>query len=266
MKFFSEILGDYVEVPPEPKIVSLAPSNTDILYKIGAWKYVYGVSVYCEYPEEAKSKPKVGSYLSVNYEKLRELNPNLILTTAGVQRKLAYELKGRGYNVLITPLPTSIYGILENAVLVASILGFVENAYKLANALTSALGELRREIFASVYFEADLGEPVTVGAPTFITSALYHIGLANVFLDKPTAYFKPDFKEVVKRGPEVIVYELGHGKEADADEVIDAFKKRGWGDLPAVKNNRVYVLPSNTLTHYGPSLIDNLAKLSRIIT
>lgn len=260
-RFFNEIISDYVDIPDEPRIVSLAPSNTDILYQIGAWSYVQGVSVYCEYPEEAKTKPRVGSYIDVIYSRLNELSPNLILTTTGVQRKLALELKDKGFNVLPVPLPTSLYGVLENTVLVASLLNLVENAYKVVDESIEILDKIKRKLSATVYFEAELGEPITIGSTSYITSALHHIGLRNIFLNDRRAYFKPDFEDVFNLNPEIIIYELGHGRKAEYGKVVEMLKKRGWDNVNALRNNRVYVLPANSLTHYGPLLIRNMMKL-----
>ncbi len=264
-RFFSDVLNDYVDIPDEPRIISLAPSNTDILYQIGAWRYVQGVSLYCEYPDEAKTKPRVGSYMNVIYTKLSQLNPNLILTTTGVQRKLALELKSKGFNVFPVPLPISIYGIFENIILVASVLNLVENAYKVVDMKIKTLNQVKGKFSATVYFEADLGEPTTVGSASYITSALYHIGLKNIFLDERRAYFKPEFNDVAKLNPEIIIYESGHGKKVIPGRVIEIFRERGWENVSALKNNQVYVLPANSLTHHGPLLIDNIMKLCKEI-
>ncbi len=261
IRLFNDLLGDYVDIPDQLKIVSLAPSNTDILYHIGAWKHVYGVSVFCNYPPEARSLPRVGSYTNVIYSKLYEINPNLILTTSGVQRKLTQELKSRGFNVCPTLLPTSFYGIFENITFLGTLLNLVENAYKVIDRCTRILGEIKNETFMTVYFEVNLGSPITIGSGTYISSALYHIGLKNIFIDTQKSYFEPSFPEVAKADPDIIIYEVGYNEKKDYEELVEIFRKRGWSRLKAVRNKRIYILPPDTLTHYGPLLFDNLKKL-----
>ena len=100
MKVFSEVLGEFVEVPEgDVRVVSLAPSVTDTIFYIGAGDVLVGVSAFCRRPREAQSLPRVGGYLNVDYEALESLKPDVIFTTTGVQRRLSYELRERGFNV-----------------------------------------------------------------------------------------------------------------------------------------------------------------------
>lgn len=261
VKLFNELINDYVDVPSEPRIVSLAPSITDILFQIGAWKYVYGVSVYCDYPSDAKNKPRVGSYTKAVYSRLYEINPNLILTTSGVQRALAYELKNKGFNVFPIQLPSSLYGIFENITIIGALLNMIENAYDIIDRCNQLLSEIKNRFFTTVYFEVDLGGPVTIGSASYITSVLHHIGLKNIFMNVQKAYFEPEFDIVAKANPYLIIYEPEYGGKQDYDKVIEMFNKRGWSNLDALKKNKIIILPPNTLTHHGPLLFDNLKRV-----
>jgi len=261
VKLFNELINDYVDVPSEPRIVSLAPSITDILYQIGAWKYVYGVSVYCDYPSDAKNKPRVASYTKVAYSRLYEIDPNLILTTSGVQRALAYELKNKGFNVFPIQLPSSLYGIFENITIIGALLNMIENAYMVIDRCNQLLSEIKNRFSTTVYFEVDLGGPVTIGSASYITSALYHLGLRSIFMNVQKAYFEPEFDMVARANPELMIYEIGYGSQQDYDKVTQMFNKRKWNSLDAVKKKKILILPPNTLTHYGPLLFDNLKKV-----
>jgi len=260
-KVYNEILGKTIEIPDNPRIISLAPSITDSLYQVGAWEYVVGVSAYCNIPEKASEKPRVGTYMNVIYKRLDDLKPDIIFTTTGIQRKLSEELDSKGYHVYPVPLPTSVYGILENMYIIGGVVGKIIETNERLSYYIDKLSEIRGDIYSNVYYEVDLGEPITIGGVSYINSGLYHIGLRNIFLNELKTYFKPDFNRVRKLNPDIIIYEMHHGKKVDLDKLLNIFVDRGWEEIDAVRNRRIYILKPDSLAHYGPTFIDNLTKI-----
>ena len=257
MRIYVGELGGYVELPDNPeRIVSLAPSVTETLYMLGVWNRVVGVSVYCFKPPEARKKPLVGSYYRVNFDILEKLKPDLILTTTGAQRETLLKIHRAGYPVYPLPLPISVAGIIENVVITGMVVNAGDRARELATELYRVVGDLsNRKIVGRprIYVELDLGGPITVGAPSYIDNAIYVAGGLNLFGDVMNPYFQPDFNEVMRRDPDILIYEpnpIGHPK--DVKQIIN---NRGWGDLRAVKNGNIIVTPGDYLAHYGPSLI-----------
>ncbi len=264
MEVFSELLNRKVELPDEPKrIVSLAPAVTETLYMLGIWDRVVGVSYFCNKPPEASQKPRVGAYLNVNYKLLNELQPDLVLTTTGIQYRLARELAEKGYPVYPIPLPTSVYGILDNIVLVGLVVGRTREARELAAGLAHKLSELSRKygLDATVYYEVDLGGPVTIGAASYIDHGFSLIGLKNVFHGVRRAYFTPG-DELANLNPDIIVYEPKPGHKPGVREIAEMFTERGLGGWKAVRDERIIVLEPDTLAHYGPSFIRFLEELA----
>ena len=260
MRVYSEALGSTVELPEEPvRIVSLAPSITETLFMLGVGDRVVGVSHYCRRPEEAADRVRVGSYVKVDYERLDELEPDLILTTTGVQLAISRELHRRGYPVFPIPLPTTVYGILDMVVNVGRLVGKDEEGYRLAAELSRGLAGLRAERSVKGYYEVDLGGPVTVGRFSYITSSLRVLGVLNVFSDVPKTYFTPNYRVLSGvRDLEVIVYEPAPGGRHTVESVARLFERRGLGGLHAVRERRILVLEPDTLAHYGPSHVDSL--------
>ena len=82
------------------RIASLAPSATEILYELGAQDEIVCSTVFCDYPQEAKKLPKVGSWTHINFEKLKTLDPEIVFTSSVVQGKVTAELKEKGFNVV----------------------------------------------------------------------------------------------------------------------------------------------------------------------
>ncbi len=264
-RVFNEITGKSFEVPPEPRIVSLAPSITDILDQIGAWRWVVGVSIYCNIPPKAREKPRVGAYLKVMDRRLAELEPDIIFTTTGAQRETTLKLVEEGYNVYPVPLPISLYGILENMFTIANVLGLTENAIERGKELVETLSNIRDKVEGSVYYEIDLGGPITAGKISYIHTALRHIGLDNIYGDVEEPWIQPDPNFVKERDPEIILYEVKPGDQPDKEKVRKMFIERGLSDVSAVKNDRIYVLPADSLAHYGPTLYETLRRVVAMI-
>ncbi len=258
MRVYVGELSDYVELPEKPiRIVSLAPSVTETLYMLGVWDRVVGVSIYCFKPPEARKKPFVGSYYKVNFERLEELRPDLILTTTGAQRETLRQIHERGFPVYPIPLPTSVAGIIENTLLTGVLVGAEDRARRLTDEMFELIGEVlkgRPKRRLTVYVELQLGGPITVGASSYIDHGIYLAGGLNIFHREKLPYIVPSFRDVAARNPEVIIYEPQPIGKVQRN-FMDMVKERRWENLDAVMNGRIIVTPGDYLAHYGPSFI-----------
>ncbi len=260
VKVYSEVLGDYVIIPDEPKrIVSLSPAVTETLYMLGLEERIAGVSYFCNKPPRASKKPRVGSYYNVNYKKLEELRPDLVLTTTGAQRKTALELVEKGYTVYPLPLPVTVYGILENIVTIGHITGTTRRARALSRSVAQSLQYVEGQLNGlTVYYEIWLGGPVTAGLFSYISDALNHIGLKNCFdTHKEPWIINPDPQEIVECEPDLILYELPPYSEQLRKKVWESLRERGVLELRAAKEGIIF-LPPDSLAHYGPSIAETL--------
>ena len=265
VKLFSEVLGKEVEVPDEPqRIVSLAPAITETLYAIGYGDRVVGVSFFCDKPPEVSRKPRVGAYLNVNYQLLEKLKPDLILVTTGAQRGRIGELESRGYTVYPIPLPVSIYGILDLVVVVGLVVGELRRSRELASLLLDRLRPLRGALEGvKLYYEVDLGGPVSAGANSYIGDAIKFLGASHPFENRREAYvINPDPEVIRSFDPDVVVYEQKMGENATVAKIKRKFEARGLGDLSAVRNGRIVVMEYDSLAHYGPSFFASLALMT----
>ncbi|RLG87594.1 MAG: hypothetical protein DRO18_03025 [Thermoprotei archaeon] len=255
------VLG-YVRLGHEPtKVVSLSPVVTEILYLLGVFNKVVGVSSWCFIPPEVRSRPKVGDYLRVNYELLKELKPDLIITSTGIQLGLAKELIDKGFNVVTVPIPVSVYGVLDNIVMIGSIMGKSLRAMEIASSLSSLINEVMKsksEEYLNTYVEINVGTSITTGSLTYVNSLLNVIGLRNVLEHRRQSFIKVDdeiINEVKELDPDVIIYEGPLDIEGNLRLWERVVKERSWGSLKAIKSRNLIVLSRNSLSHYGPSLI-----------
>ena len=265
VKVYSEALGLEIEVPDEPKrIVSLSPAITETLYRLGLADRIAAVSYFCHKPPEAREKPKVGSYLKVEYEKMEALEPDLVLTTTGAQRKVLEDLVKRGmekgYTVYPIPLPVTAYGILDEITIIGMLTGRIKEARSLAARLASEYTGLRGSLTGvKVYYEIFLGGPVSAAAHSYVQDILEFLGAVTPFAgERKTWVIEPDPGVIREFDPDVILYEKSPYAPIDEEKIRADFEKRGLGDLAALREGRLVILEPDTLAHYGPSIFEDL--------
>lgn len=262
MRIYNEFLGETVEVPDYPeRIVSLAPDITDILHRIGAWERVVGVSLYCRRPPESDEKPRVGAYLKVNERRLRELKPDLILTTTGAQRRTTLELLRRGYPVYPIKLPFTLYDILDNIVRVGAVVREMENAYRESERLFELMNAYRKKLPPlRVMVEIDLHPEYTIGNASFLNHALDFMGLKNIFADVYASYFQTPYEIAAEKNPQLIIYEPKPMRKSRSgvEELVKRYVELGLGGTESVKERRIIITGGDMVAHYGPAFIDEV--------
>jgi len=270
-RVFHEILGDYVDVPEKPKrIASLYPSVTETLVDIGIGEELLGVSSWCRFFVKGLKQKSVSSVTEVNYKRLEEIKPDLVLTTTGIQREVARELHSKGYQVFPIPLAFSLYGIIANVLLIGALVGRQKEARelgeKLAREIEACRVRLKYEDRPRVYLEIVWPDKssTTVGGLTFVNDLIHVAGACNIFGEEPLTYFTPDFKDVAAANPNFIlfIFESHQGiKEADIPSLV---RSRGWERVDAVEKGKIALTLEKDLplTHSGPSFIRNLRLLS----
>lgn len=243
------------------RIVSLWPSISDTISKLGLEDSIIGVTPYCLKYLKLKHRV-VGSCLEVDSPKLSNLKPDIVLLEGRLQKGIAEKLMREGYSVYLIPFPRSIFGILENIILIGSILGRLTEARRLAyEILNELIGLKRRELAGSIYVELWLGDDiVTCGSLTYIDDMLSWIGLQNIFSDVASEFFKPNFNHVKIRNPHLIVvnYEPYPKHRERISNILEIFKERGWEDMEAIKRRKVILIEESStvnLAHHGPSTI-----------
>jgi len=258
MKFFNEFLNVEFEIQEIRTVVSLAPDITDTLNFLNLFDKVIGVSSYCYRPNEARNKPKLGGYLKVNIELLKSLNPDIVLTTTGIQRKLNEELYKNGFKVFTTKLANSLFDILDNIIRIGNLFSITKIAYEKVNELLEIINKIKSNKINAKYFaEIDLSPEITFGSNSYITHALYIMGYENIFIYDKRSYFLPNYEEVKIKEPDFIIYEPKPEKlkKPNLEEVIERYNKIGLGNLKAVKEKKIIITPGDYIAHYGPSFI-----------
>jgi iron complex transport system substrate-binding protein len=236
------------------RIISLSPTNTEILFAIGAGDRVVGVTEYCNYPEEAAEREKIGGVSTVSIEKVIALEPDLVLGDE-LNGKETFE-RLEALNITVFGLdPANISEILDDILLVGNVTGEEQNAASVVANLTGRLEEIRNETTdverPRVFY--NIGDFWTAGEETFINEIISIAGGENIAADT-SGYFIMNIEELIAKNPEVIICDRGMGSISTAYEEITSDKRLQV--VNAVKNDRIYVIEGDLMDRAGPRMID----------
>lgn len=256
---------------PAQKIVSLAPSNTEILFALGAGSQVVGRDAFSDYPEAAKSLADVGGgWGELNNELIVSLQPDLVLAAQINTAEQVKTLEDLGLTVYYLANPTDFDGLYANLRQVAILIGREKEAEALIAELETRVAAVEDKIAISsyrplVFYEldsTDINAPWTSGPGTFIDLLINMAGATNLGHDLQGEWVQVSVEELISRNPEVILlgdYVWGGVKPEDVAA------RPGWDAIAAVKNEKVYPFDDNLVSRPGPRLVDGLEELARLL-
>ncbi|MCC2930704.1 ABC transporter substrate-binding protein [Bacillus sp. LBG-1-113] len=257
-----------VTIKKEPKkIVSLMPSNTEIIYALGLGDKVVGVTKNDTYPKEVKQVEKVGD-MNVNVEKVISLKPDLVLaheSSMSASADAINQLKDAGIPVLTVNDAQSFAEVYKSIEMIGEAAGAEKKAGQLVNSMKSDLHEIKEKaksvskdeektVFIEVSPDPDI---YTTGKDTFMNEMLNVIHAKNAAADQK-GWVQMTDEAIVKLNPDTIV--TTDGVKADAVE-----KRDGWSGINAVKHHRVYDVDPDLVTRSGPRLIEGVEELAESI-
>ena len=261
-------LGRSVNIVNIPqRIISLAPSNTEILFALGLGEKIVGVTEHCNYPSEALKKAQIGGFSTPNIEKIIALQPDLILAADIHAKEIIPALEERGLAVFALA-PENLDGILEDIRMVGKITGQEKEAIKLVTqmgnrfkAVTDKTQNLNER--PSVFYITWHNPLYSVGSETTIHELIEMAGGINIAQDI-VGHTTIDIETVIAHDPDVIIACTGHG-EAE-DEPFEWAKEEPWLEVTeARKNNRVYQIDADLVSRTGPRIVDALEEFASFI-
>ncbi len=258
--FVVDDLGRSVNIEKIPqRIVSLAPSNTEILFALGLGEKVVGVTEFCNYPPEVLDKEKIGGFSTPDIEKIIALQPDLILAASIHAKEIIPALEERGLTVFALA-PRNLDGILEDIGVVGKITGREKEAFELVAQMESRIEAVTDKIKGLErprVFYITWHEPLwSVGSETHHQELIEKAGGVNIFQDI-TGYKMVALETAIARDPQVIIACTGHG-EAKGKPFEWAKTEPRLGVTEARKNNRVYQIDAYLVSRDGPRIVDAL--------
>ena len=252
------------------RIVSLAPSNTEILFAVGAGKQVVGRDSFSDYPPEAKSLKDIGGSMGkYDTEAIVALHPDLVLAGEINTPELVNSLQQLGLTVYYLPNPTTLEGMFANLEMVGQLTGHSSAAVTLVNSLKKRVAAVDAKIIPlnyapTVYYELDATDPTkpyTAGPGTFVDLLIARAGGVNIGKGLTSSWAQISLEQLVVSNPSIII--LG---DSAYGTTPDALKQRsGWSGLAAIKNGQVYPFDDNLVSRPGPRLVDGLEALAKLL-
>jgi len=264
-------LGRTVQIDKLPqRIVSLAPSNTEIVYALELEDKLVGTTDYCDYPEAAKSKPRVANYTTPNLEKVVSVQPDLVLAEAIHEKTALPAMENLGLTVIVTSA-WSLDTVLNDIKLVGQVNGKSRKA-------ASLVDDLNSRIQAVVYKTAMLTpeqrlrvlyvvwhDPIwTMGGETFTNDLIWKAGGVNIYADDFEQSRVVSLESIIQKNPQVIIVS-GMGTSGDLI-YNNIMKETRLSGIDAMVNNRVYKVSDANLTERpGPRIVDGLEEVAKLL-
>lgn len=248
------------------RIISLAPSDTELLFALGIDDRIVGVTDYCNYPAQAQKKEKIGGFSTVSIEKVAALSPDLVVAADGNNPDTVDRIRSMGIPVYYTDAKslTDIQKSLEN---IGYLTGVSDQARKLNDELSSRAEQVRLQgeklkkhpSVAHVIWN----DPIYVsGGGAFQDELIRIAGGKNAFGDKE-GHQIASIEEFISRDPDILMINAGSGMGGNSSDITEYFQTEPrLSGLTAIKQNHVMIVDTNIADRAGPRLWDMLEQIA----
>ena len=266
---YTDDMGRQVEINEIPeRLISHVPGITEILFALGLGEKVVGVSDYCDYPEEARLKEKVGGFWNPSVEKIVELRPDLVLTN-GRDEQLVIQLDSLGIACMVID-PKDIDGIFRNIELLGRVAGVEGSARELIQDIQKDISRIVNQVKGApgarvIYIidATDLNNPWTAGPGSFVDSFITMAGGENIAAKALAPWVQFSIEEVVSSDPEIIILPAKHGTTFTSLEELGGHP--AWRETTAVKQERIYIIDGDLVDRPGPRFVQGLEEIAGFI-
>lgn len=259
----------YIVTSPPQRIISLAPNITEILFDLDLGEKVVGVTRYCDFPERALRREKIGGMIDLNLERIIALKPDLIIGFRGNPLRVIERIRSLHLPLFVLEIGTNLetvfiviekIGTITQSEKKAEIL--VESLKKRYNKTQTALRNVQHEprVFLSIH-----GTGLwTCGKGSFLNDLVEKARGVNIAGNIPRKWLHYNREQLIRDNPEVII--ILSKSQREFSNVKDWIKNKAHlKGIKAVATDRIYFLDENLATRPGPRLIDALEELARIL-
>jgi len=251
------------------RIVSLAPSNTELLASLGLLDHMVGVTDVCDYPPAVQNITRIGGYSAISTEKVAAARPDLVVASDITPQETVSRLRGLGLTVVVVS-PHDIDDMIRDVGVLGTLTGTETRADELAANLTTRLSAVAsaspktgKPTMAHVVWHSPL---YVSGNDTLQNDVIEHAGGKNIFSGK-SGWGTVSLEEFLTANPDIIIVNGGGGMDSTSSDVIlEAFMTNPqYASLAAVKNHRVYAVNADTISRAGPRIVDATEGVATII-
>ncbi len=267
----TDYAGRQVTLESEPqKIISLAPSNTEIIYALGLEDRLMGVTTFCDYPAAALDKPKIGGFNTVELEQVVQIQPDLILATNIHVAEVVPQLEALGLTVFVVD-PRGVAEIKDAILKIGRLTSSLDEAYQLViemenriAAITDITSNMTAEQKPRVFYIIWHEPLMTVGPDTNIHELIGLAGGVSVAGDLDGEYPTMSLEALIAANPQVIIAGSGMGEGASLPYLFALSEERLAG-VDALLDNQVYEVNTDLVGRAGPRIVDGLEAMAKLI-
>ena len=259
--------GNIIEIPSRAqRILPLTPSLAEILFALGLDERIVGVTDFSNYPPAAREKPRIGTFMKPNLEKILDLEPDLVIAGS--------EFQGAKKNAALKHFAIPVYRV--RPVDLNTIYRLISNLGEITETLPRAqqvILEMKKKVAAverrvaglprwRVFYQVGIDPIVSVNRQTFAADLIRRAGGILVTADNPVRYPLYTIKRVIIDAPEVIII-----SSMSPNTNYRRFRKswQPWRSIPAVRQGRIHVIDSDMVDRPSPRIVDGLARLAEFI-
>ena len=260
-------LGRQVAVPSDPRrVVALAPSITEIVFALDRQDRLAGATRFSDYPPEAASLPKVGSYIHLDLERIVALSPDLCIAVKDGNPKAVVDR----LEMLDIPVyavnPVDLASVNDTIVEIGGLLQAESQAVTIVAGLSERIATVRAKVATvtrhpRVFFQIGVSPIVAVGSGTFIHELIVMAGGENATAG-PVPYPRLSREQVIALAPDIIII-TSMARSARIERVKADWER--WPDIPAIQKDRIHLVDSDIFDRASPRLIDALEQLAVLI-
>jgi iron complex transport system substrate-binding protein len=266
-KIVTDQLGRKITVPDTPqRVVALAPSITEIIYALGRENLLKGATLYSDFPPPAVNLPKVGSYVQLNLEKIVALKPDLCIAIKdGNPKVVARRLESLNIPAYAVD-PRNLETVMQTVLEIGNLLNANQQADLLVQRMRSRVLKVKSLVAKAgyrprVFFQIGISPIVSVGTDTFMHELIVLAGGKNL-AKGPVAYPRFSREQVLALSPEILI--ITSMARAAVFEKVKAEWSR-WPNIPAIRDQRIFLEDSNFFDRPTPRLVDGLELLVKLI-
>ena len=258
---------------PPQRIVSMSPPITETLFALGLGDRIVGVTRFCQFPEEAKTKEQIGGVSDPSTEKIVSLAPDVVFVTVGNPLPVIEALEKVGIRVFSVD-PKTYEGVCESVATLGRICGVPEAGERLSGQMRATAQEIAVKVAGippdkrpSTLLVVWLDPLFVAGPGTYMDDMLRVCGARNAAAETKNPWKEFSLEMAVAADPEVLVLMTEHTPGVkDGQEMLAKLRAHpSWKGVRAVKNGRVSLIHSDLIARTGPRLADGLKLLAKAI-
>lgn len=246
------------------RIVSLSPASTEILFAVGAENQIVAVSDFSDYPPQAQNLPKVGGFdgKTLSLEKILSFNPDFVYLTNVMHNHLIPHFESLNIDYYLSD--ANSFEQVKNEILqIAKITGHTSTGENIVKEIDSSINKINSQNqldqSPTVYWEVWNSPFMSAGNSSFINDLIKTAGGINIFQEIAQAYPTVSEETIVAKNPQIIIIPQNSGITVDSVK-----NRKGWSQIDAVKNDKIFIVDDNLLTRSGARIGESAEYLANL--